>query len=348
MGHSTGNATQRQALGPDPDTVRTLARICGDVLGTTPLTPEQNFFEAGGHPRSAIDLCDRIRASFAYELPPLALYTAPTPVDLARIVTQRAPVPFSNALLLKAGSADPPLFFFHGIGGNVMEFFPVAQHLDWPHPIYGLQAKGSDGLEPPLASVTKMAEYHLDAIRRLQPHGPYLLCGYSFGGLVSLEIARHLSESREVVAMLTMIDTFPHQRHLSAAQRRESYIQRIRDRVRRALRDPHSSARLASQSQELSEKICGSAIHQVTEAARIALHDFIPKPYSGKVEFVTAQIKTVFPKDPAATWRALLPEFALETVPGAHHGMLERSAAPLAASLSRHVTEALQKPLACT
>lgn len=331
-----------QPLDLGTNTLQTLTRIWTGVLGAAPVTSEQNFFEAGGNPQLAIQLCDRIHASFGYTLPPLALYTALTPLALARVLTQGTLVPFSNALLLKAGSSAPPLFLFHGIGGNVMEFFEVVQHLDWSRPIYGLQAKGSDGLEPPLESVADMAEYHLEAIRRLQPRAPYLLCGYSFGGLVALEIARHLGGSGEAGVMLTMIDSYPHERHLRASQRYESYLQRAQDRLRRALGNASPSFVSAQQSQELSERICGSATRAVTAAARTALRCYNPKLYSGKVNFVTARIKTVFPSDPAAAWRGLVGEFALETVPGAHHGMLQTSAATLAAALSRHLAGALQ------
>lgn len=343
MGQQARKAVERQDLGSTPSTAQTLAQIWRNVLGASPLNPEQNFFEAGGNPRLAIEFCDRISAAFGYTLQPVALYAAPTPLALARVLTEGIQVPFSNALLLKPGSAAPPLFLFHGIGGNVMEFFDIVQHLDSSRPIYGLQAKGTDGLDDPLDTVERMAEYHLQAIRELQPRGPYLLCGYSFGGLVALEIARRLRGSGEAVGMLAMIDAYPHERRLPAAQRYESYLQRLRDRLRRALGNPASSSLTAKQSQEFSERICGSAIRPVTEAARTALRRYIPTPYSGKVEFVTAQIKTVFPKNPAVTWRPLVRELAIETVSGTHHGMLQTSAAALAAGLVRYVTETLER-----
>ncbi|MGH9735275.1 MAG: alpha/beta fold hydrolase [Candidatus Acidiferrales bacterium] len=341
MGHQARNAAERQDLGSTPGTAQTLARIWRNVLGVSPHKPEQNFFEAGGDPPLAIQFCDQIHAAFGYTLQPLALYSAPTLFTLARVLTEGIPVPFSNALLLKAGSLAPPVFLFHGIGGNVMEFFDLVEHLDGARPIYGLQAKGSDGLDDPLDTVEHMAEYHLQPIRRLQPSGPYLLCGYSFGGLIALEIARRLRESGETVGMLAMIDAYPHQSRLRAAQRYESYLQRLRDRLRRALGNATSTS-TAQQSQELSERICGSAIRPVTEAARLALRRYIPTPYSGKVEFVTAQIKTVFPENPVATWRPFVREFSIETVPGTHHGMLQTSAATLASGLARHVTEAIE------
>ena len=64
-----------------------------------------------------------------------------------------------------------------------------------------------------------MAEFHLNAIREVQPDGPYALMGYSLGGLVALEMAQHLSKDGEKVALLAMLDAYPHMRHLSLGQR---------------------------------------------------------------------------------------------------------------------------------
>lgn len=342
MRHQASNAAENHDFGSNSNAIQDVSRIWQDVLGASPITPDQNFFEAGGSPRLAIQLCDRIRAAFEYTLPPLALYAAPTPRALAHVLTQNTPVPFSNALVLKSGSPLPPLFLFHGIGGNVMEFFELVQQLDWRRPIYGLQAKGSDGLQSPLETVEQMAEYHLQAIRQLRPRGPYLLCGYSFGGLVALEIARYLRASGETVAMLIMIDAYLHERRLRAAQRYESRVRRLRDRLLRALGNATPSSLAGKQSQELSEKLCGEAIRGVTQAGRTALYRYSPERYPGKIHFITAQIKTVFPSSPAAVWHNLSSEFSLETVPGAHHGMLQTSAATLASSISRHMAEGLK------
>lgn len=43
----------------------------------------------------------------------------------------------------------------------------------------------------------------------MQPRGPYLLGGWSFGGLVAWETARRLEERGEEVALLVLIDSRP-------------------------------------------------------------------------------------------------------------------------------------------
>ena len=44
-------------------------------------------------------------------------------------------------------------------------------------------------------------------IKKIQPTGPYLLAGYSYGGYVALEMATQLSESGDTVEHVTVLDT---------------------------------------------------------------------------------------------------------------------------------------------
>src|SRR5205823_11996474 len=50
---------------------------------------------------------------------------------------------------------------------------------------------------------------HLEAVRALQPRGPYVLGGWSFGGLVAFEMASKLRELGQEVAFLALLDTVP-------------------------------------------------------------------------------------------------------------------------------------------
>jgi thioesterase domain-containing protein len=78
--------------------------------------------------------------------------------------------------------------------------------------VYGIQARGLDGRSEPHATVDAMATAYLEAIRARQPEGPYQLCGFSFGGLVALEMAKQLRTAGDEVSFLGMIDTLPNVR----------------------------------------------------------------------------------------------------------------------------------------
>ena len=47
----------------------------------------------------------------------------------------------------------------------------------------------------------------MEAIRTVDPHGPYQLAGYSAGGVIALEMAQQLKKAGAQVALLAMIDT---------------------------------------------------------------------------------------------------------------------------------------------
>jgi thioesterase domain-containing protein len=94
--------------------------------------------------------------------------------------------------------------------------------------IYGIQGKGSDEIEEPLERVEDMARFYLDAIEELYPQGPYILIGYSFGGLVALEMAQRFSETGKNVALLVLIDAYPHPRYMAYPQRLRLFGTRVR------------------------------------------------------------------------------------------------------------------------
>jgi thioesterase domain-containing protein len=95
----------------------------------------------------------------------------------------------------------------HGAEGNVLNFRDLSREIDPAQPFYGLQAYGVDGVTPPHRSLEEMALAYLPEIREAQPRGPYLLGGYSGGGVVAFEIAQLLTRAGEHVAMLAFIDS---------------------------------------------------------------------------------------------------------------------------------------------
>ena len=51
-----------------------------------------------------------------------------------------------------------------------------------------------------------MARHYVEAMRELHPEGPYLLGGWSFGGLVAFEMARQLAAAGAEVPLLALLD----------------------------------------------------------------------------------------------------------------------------------------------
>jgi amino acid adenylation domain-containing protein len=106
-------------------------------------------------------------------------------------------------------AARPPLACVHPAGGDVLCFFPLARRLGPDQPCYGLQSLGLGPEEEPLRRIEEMAERYVGELRRAQPRGPYLLAGWSFGGLAAFEMAQQLRAVGEEVALLAVLDTGP-------------------------------------------------------------------------------------------------------------------------------------------
>jgi thioesterase domain-containing protein len=74
--------------------------------------------------------------------------------------------------------------------------------------VYGLQARGMDGIEEPDQDVETMANRYIKAIRTVQPHGPYQLGGYCYGGVIAFEMARQLEANGEKTNLLAIFEGY--------------------------------------------------------------------------------------------------------------------------------------------
>jgi len=323
-----------------------LVPIWQRVLQRNSIRVTDNFFDLGGTPSSATQLFAEIADEFGREFPAVTICAAPTIETLAGLLEEPAPPPIRTLLLLKAGTENPPVFITHGLGGDVLGLADVVGKIDSQRPIYGMQARGIDGIDAPLASIEERAQFHLDAIRQLQPHGPYFLIGYSLGGLTTLEMAQRLSAAGEKIALLTLLDTYPDKRYLSTLQ---STLLTVRQNKRRA-QNRIASVLSRKRSQNLentdqiqrylqSESIAGVA-ERMKDADWAASRAYRPRFYQGKVKFVRAEIGTYFPHNPTAVWGHLIQDLAVETTPGDHVGMLTTRHSDLGALLSGYLKEA--------
>jgi acyl transferase domain-containing protein/thioesterase domain-containing protein/acyl carrier protein len=212
------NASPRDAsLSP---VERVMVTVWRELLGTSEIDRDDDFFALGGHSLAAVRLFARIRKELGVDLPLATLFKAPTLGALSVLVEQarsRAAVKESekgvedswSALVeINRGRAGvKPLFCVHGAAGNVLNFKTIADRLGADQPFYGLQAQGVDGRLPLLPSIEAMAAQYVAAIRTVDAVGPYRLAGYSGGGLIALEMAQQLKQSGAEVVLLAMLDT---------------------------------------------------------------------------------------------------------------------------------------------
>ncbi|UNT00736.1 amino acid adenylation domain-containing protein [Streptomyces tubbatahanensis] len=207
--------TGRAARNPREDV---LCALFGEVLGVERPWADDDFFALGGHSLLAARLIARVKQATGADLGIRTLFEAPTPAALAAALDtcddadgtpSHAGGELATLLPLRARGALPPLFCVHPAGGLAWSYAGLLQHLDDGRPLYGLQTPNLAGDQPFPSSIEDMAACYVREVRAVQPHGPYHLLGWSFGGNVVQEVAVQLQEAGEQVALLAVLDAYP-------------------------------------------------------------------------------------------------------------------------------------------
>ncbi|MFD0404903.1 amino acid adenylation domain-containing protein [Kitasatospora sp. NPDC127116] len=185
------------------------------VLGTPRVGVRDDFFALGGHSLRAVELVEAIRREWGVTVPLNTVFRHPTVEGLcaelpnASRALRRIVVPLAEGDRRRA-----PLILVHPQSGDVCSFLHLAGQLTerltespaGARPVHGLEAVGYNTDEPPLATVEEQAQRYLRELRSVLPDGPYLLAGWSFGGLVAFEMARLLEEQGNPPGFLGIID----------------------------------------------------------------------------------------------------------------------------------------------
>ncbi|MEH1971926.1 MAG: amino acid adenylation domain-containing protein [Nostoc sp.] len=203
-----------------------LTEIWENVLGVHPIGITDNFFDLGGHSLLAVRLFSEIEKIVGKNLALSILLQAPTIEQLANIVERErcsksgvaatptvdvkseTSIPWSSLVPIQPNGSKPPFFCVHGLGGEVLRFRELAVHLGSDQPFYGLQPQGLDGKQLPYTRIEEMAAHYIQQIQTIQPHEPYLIGGYSSGGIIAYEMARQLVMQGKKVALLVLFDTY--------------------------------------------------------------------------------------------------------------------------------------------
>jgi thioesterase domain-containing protein len=179
----------------------------------------------------------------------------------------------------------------------------LAERLGRERPFYGIQAQGVDGTQAPHTSVDDMVAHYIAAMRSVQPHGPYLLGGWSLGGNLAFETARQLSLQEEPIGLLALFDAgalhadrgpteedflpmimalFPHEANLPLEELRKL--------------DPQEQLQFFLQRAVQAEVVADNAdfragrhVFEVFKTSMEAIFAYRQKPFAGKVTLFTAE-----------------------------------------------------------
>ncbi|MEJ2406195.1 MAG: amino acid adenylation domain-containing protein [Candidatus Thiodiazotropha sp.] len=205
---AVGYKRQYNYVAPRDTLEKKLAKIWETVLNVQPVGIEDKFFELGGHSLLAVRLMAEIKSQFNRELPLALLFQKPTIRELANSLrSTKGALPWSTLVPIQPDGAATPLFCVPGNGGNVLYFNDLGKNLGADQPFYGLQAVGLDGETEPHTRVEEMASHYIKELQTIQPKGPYLLAGHSFGSWVAFEMTQQLQMQGHKVAHLYVMDT---------------------------------------------------------------------------------------------------------------------------------------------
>jgi amino acid adenylation domain-containing protein len=356
-----------------------LAALWAEVLGLPSVSIHESFFDLGGHSLLAVRLFARIEDEFGVRLPLALLFRSQTIAELAPHLAQPdAPQEWPTLVAIQTSGVRPPFFCVHGFGGGVVGYVDLARLLGPDQPFYGLQAAGLDGNEAPDLRVEDMATRYIAAMRSVQPHGPYRMGGYCFGGVVAFEMARQLEAQGEQAALVAIMEGYaPGARRRSArrldAQRLLAIWRNLpywledywrlgaQEIVWRAQRKMHRWRwRLIHGAQkatpvDIRDVLADDAVfvpdHQrrLMEIHLAAIRAYRPQPYRGTVTFFAARGRTITSAltgslDPQRGWGALaLGGVTVHTVEGGHRNIhLPPNVASLAAALGDSLEKSYQ------
>jgi thioesterase domain-containing protein/acyl carrier protein len=307
---------------------------------------DADFFDLGGDSLMAVGLFLEIEREFGVKLPITAIYDAPTIAGQAELIRSEAVPAFSLFVELKAGDEKQPFHIVHGVGGTVIELAALGKLIDTDRAVYAIQARGLDGNDAPLETVEGMAALYVEALRIKQPQGPYLIGGYSFGGVVALEMARLLGP--ENVAQLVMIDAYAHPHTWPLKTRATVRARKLLSRLKAYARNPVREAK-AFVSRRMTDRATyvnnwlGAVnpdlplpLRRTRIAGDAALIAYAPRPYAGHATFIRAgKTGSVFPSDARNVWGKLIAGFTLQTTQGDHRSILVEHAPVLAQRISQ-------------
>lgn len=324
---------------------RLVAGVWRDVLGAD-VGVTREFHDCGGDQDRAERVATLLRERSGRELPVHELFEHPT-IERMAVHLREQNHHASGPRVLRGGGTRTPLFLFHPGGGDTVVYTQLTQLLDPAIPVYGF-----DRIEGVPAVEDRVRQY-LPELRAVQPHGPYRLAGWSFGGALAFEAAQQLRRAGECVEVLALIDTIiplPHPAGLSDAEltekRFERYVEFLNTTYaldislpyqRLAGLDDEAQAQLVVDEMRAAGSVNSAVRDAILNHQRTSLLDaralerYTPHPYDGPVSFLSAADLTpgglrdqrFDRRDPARGWDTVCSDLDVVTVPGHHLSLLD-------------------------
>jgi amino acid adenylation domain-containing protein len=306
-----------------------LADLWCYALGLTSIDMNGDYFEMGGDSLAAVRLICEINLEFRTQLPLGTLLEAPTIRKMAETIRGSGISGVDSAIApIQRDGSKPPLYCIGPLNGEVLLYRKLALELGRDQPMYGLQPFGLNSSALSVLPVESIASYYIDQIKTRERQ-PYALLGYSFGGLVAVEMAQQLSKSGGFVPRVVLIDA-EYPAGCKAEERFEESLRRYRFHLRKVAFGPnrfgHAVDRLKERWVRTAHRIAAVAgtptpnlSKSIADRQRIAADLYRAKPYGGRIYLFKAESEMeFFGGGPELGWKGILSDPVIYLVPGDH------------------------------
>lgn len=311
-----------------------LAQIWQELLGTSPIRSADNFFELGGTSLVALDLMARAQRQFGKKLSLNDVVEHPTLAGLARKMRNGQ----SNAtglplVCLQNAGTGRPFFLVHPVGGTVFCYQPLAQSLGPDQAVYAFQARSVTEDAGLPHSLEEMAREYVRKLRSVASP-PYLLGGWSLGGVVAFEMARQLQRAGCALDLLALMDSHPFlQKELLEC---DVDVEKTIALIQSALREGNGAARdlppvLARAVHDPSIRAAATQadpghFRHLVRTYMLNVHllrDYVPLSYNGNASLFRAMEQPEGAQRDLGWGRLVSGNLDLIAVPGDHHAILQ-------------------------
>jgi amino acid adenylation domain-containing protein len=328
---------------PTTQTEELVAATWRNVLQADSIGVNDNFFDLGGHSLSAVRMFSHLASRFGRAIPVTTIFAHPTVRQLATWLEASVQGERETLLVpIQTAGTEPPLFLVHPVGGNVLCYGNLARQLGSERPVYGIAAKGFDGLQEPVESVNEMAASYLAAIAAQGYCGPYILGGWSIGGVIAYEMARQVQRETSLTTPVVMIDTSA--KALLSAPGETAPYERVD--ATESLSAGELLARFGGLDEpEIDEDVpwLAERLLRVIRANVKAIKGYRPDDgYRGPILLLSAQDSLGEPADPSYGWGEWTTgKIDARIVPGDHFSMLQEPNLPVLADQLQSALEEL-------
>ncbi len=312
-----------------------IAEIWQDLLGVEQVGLDDDFFALGGHSLMAVRFVSAVEARLGMTFSLAGLFAASSLRAVADAIRSGGGNFATGAVVLRKEPGAPRVFFICG----VHLYRLAAQSLGQGIESYGVVVAADEQLtkalqthSAPSVDVRQLVAEYLDAVRTVQPHGPYYLAGVSFGGVLAYEVARTLREAGEEVRLLALLDPIlPSSVHANRKEQFQRFLKaeaiwNLGAKMARALVD--QGQRLVNQQGD-DEATAADKLGEMRNAAYDAAMGTWEKTaavYPGDAILFRATDLSDYPGmsfEPDLGWRRLIRgKFETFDLPGDHLGIL--------------------------